>query len=130
VNYLKFGAQVLATVLAAIIAGLVDERLDFTEWLNVGYVGLAAVGVLGAGNLPSGIWRYTKLIVSAAGAVLVLWQSLASGGMTTSEWLQLGAAAFGAVGVYALPGPKVVEKSRYDALQRGLGDAGLGPGPR
>lgn len=107
-RYLKFAAQVFATVLAAIVAGLVDDRLDINEWLNVGVMALGAVGVLGAGNLPAGVWRYTKLFVAAASAVLVLWQSLAIGGMDQSEWLQLALAALGALGVGVAPGPKVV----------------------
>lgn len=112
-RYAKFAAQIVATVLAAVVAGLVDDRLDFTEWLNVGVIGLGAVAVLGAGNLPAGVWRYTKTIVSAASAVLVLWQSLASAGMTGSEWLQLGIAALGAVGVAAMPGPVVQQLGRH-----------------
>lgn len=105
--YLKFAAQVFATLLAALVAALVDDRVDFTEWLNAGVMALGAVAVLGAGDLPAGVWRYTKPMVAAASAVLVLWQSLASGGMTTSEWMQLALAALGALGVLAAPGPKV-----------------------
>src|SRR5690348_9683712 len=114
-NYLKFAAQVAATAIAAIIAALVDDRIDFTEWLNVGVMALGAVAVLGAGNLPSGVWRYTKAIVAAASTVLVLWQSLASGGMTSSEWLQLAVAALGALGVLAVPGPVVEPVGRHEA---------------
>lgn len=110
-QYGKFGAQIAATIIAAIIAALSDDRIDFVEWLNVGVLGLGAVGVLGAGNLPAGVWAYMKSYVAAASAALVLWQSLASGGMTAGEWMQLAVAALGAVGVYAIPGPKV-----YDAL--------------
>lgn len=129
-NYLKLAAQLAATVLAALVAALVDDRVDLSEWLNTGVLALGAVGVLGAGDLPAGIWRYTKPIVAAASAVLVLWQSLGTDGMSTSEWLQLGIAALGALGVLAAPGPKVVEATRFDALSRGLGDAGLASGPR
>lgn len=107
-NYLKFIAQVFAAALAALVAGLVDDRLDFTEWLNAGVMALGAVAVLGAGNLPSGVWRYTKAICAAASAVLVAWQSMAFGGMEPSEWLQTALAGLGALGVLALPGPKVV----------------------
>jgi hypothetical protein len=123
-QYLKFGAQVVAVVVAAVIAALVDEHVDFTEWLNVGVLALGAVGVLGAGNLPDGVWRYTTLFVSAASAVLVLWQSLASGGMTTGEWLQLAVAALGALGVYTARGPVV-----FDAARFGRHAAALREGP-
>lgn len=114
-QYLKFAAQVAATAVAALVAGLVDDRLDFTEWLNVGIMALGAIGVLGAGNLPAGVWRYTKAIVAATSAVLVLWQSLASGGMTSSEWLQLAIAALGALGVLSVPGPMVEPVGRHAA---------------
>ena len=59
-------AQVFTTALAALVAALVDDRIDFTEWLNVGVLALGSVAVLGAGDLPAGVWRYTKPIVSAA----------------------------------------------------------------
>lgn len=122
---MKFAAQVAATVIAAIIAALADDRVDLTEWLNAGVLALGAVAVLGAGNLPSGVWQYTKAIVAAASAVLVLWQSLASGGMSTGEWMQLAVAALGALGVYAVPGPRV-----YDAAAAGRIGSGLADGPR
>lgn len=128
-TYLKFAAQVFAAAVSALIAALVDDRIDFSEWINAGVLALGAVAVLGAGDLPAGVWRYTKPIVSVASAVLVLWQSLATDGMSTGEWLQLAVAALGALGVYAAPGPKVVEATRFNALQRGLGDAGLSNGP-
>ena len=116
-QYLKFAAQVAATALAAIVAGLVDDSLDFGEWLNVGVMALGAVGVLGAGNLPSGVWRYTKAIVAAASAVLVLWQSLATDGMTSSEWAQLALAALGALGVLAVKGPIVEPVGKHAAVE-------------
>jgi len=113
--YGKFIAQVVATAIAALVAGLADDRLDFTDWVNVGVMALGAVGVLGAGNLPAGVWAYTKTIVAAASAALVLWQSLASDGMATSEWVQLAAAALGALGVYAVRGPVVELVGRHAA---------------
>jgi hypothetical protein len=66
-------------------------------------------------TLPAGVWRYTKPIVAAASAVLVLWQSLASNGMVPAEWIQLVLAALGALGVLAAPGPKVEQVGRHAA---------------
>jgi predicted small integral membrane protein len=114
-QYLKFFAQVFATALAALVAALYDDRVDFGEWLNAGVLALGAVAVLGAGDLPAGVWRYTKPIVAAASAVLVLWQSLASNGMVPAEWIQLVLAALGALGVLAAPGPKVEQVGRHAA---------------
>ena len=128
--YAKFFAQVAATVLAAIVPLLNGTaHPNGSDWVNVAIIGLGAVAVLGAGNLPAGVWKYTKTIVAAATAVAVLLQSAITDGISSAEWLQLALAALGALGVVVAPGPKVVEATRFDALQRGLGDAGLANGP-
>lgn len=106
--YQKFIAQVVATVLAALVPALADGSLSAAEWVNVGIIGLGAVGVLGAGNLPSGVWAHTKVIVSVATAVLVALASFLTGGVNLTEWIQIAMAALGAVGVVAVPGPKVI----------------------
>jgi drug/metabolite transporter (DMT)-like permease len=115
-TYGKFIAQVLATVVAAIVAALADNRLDTPEWINVVIVGLGAVAVLGAGNLPSGVWSHTKTIVAAATAGAVFLQSAISDGITGAEWLQLLLAVVGALGVFAAPGPKVALIGRHEAI--------------
>jgi predicted small integral membrane protein len=107
--YLKFVAEVLATVLAAVAAAVAgDGVISTTEWLNVVVLGLGAVGVLGAGNLPAGVWAYTKAIVAAAtaGAVFLM-SALTNGSVDTAEWFQFGVAVLGALGVFAAPGPVV-----------------------
>lgn len=115
-QYGKFVAQVVATGLTAIVAALLDNRVDTLEWVNVGIVALGAVGVLGAGNLPTGVWAYTKTIVASATAGLVLLTSLlADGGMSTAEWLQVLLAVAGAAGVAIVPGPRVVSVGRHAA---------------
>jgi hypothetical protein len=107
-RYLKFAAQVAATVLAALATALFgDNNLDVPELINVGILGLGAVAVLGAGNLPAGVWAHSKGLVSAATAVLVLLSSVWTDGVSPAEWAQLVLAALGAVGVFALRGPQV-----------------------
>jgi drug/metabolite transporter (DMT)-like permease len=108
-QYLKFAAQVVFTIIAALVAALVDERIDTVEWINAGIMALGAVSVLGAGNLPAGVWAYTKTIVAAATAALVALVTLAVAGV---------------LGVAALPGPKV-----YDAAAAGRAAANLRNGP-
>jgi hypothetical protein len=76
--------------------------------LNIAILALGAISVLGAGNLPSGVWKYTKLYVSAATAGLVVLASFLTDGVTTTEWLQVGIAVLGALGVIAAPGPLVL----------------------
>lgn len=124
VQYFKFIVQVFFVGVSALVAALVDDRVDTTEWINVGIAVLGAIGVLGAGNLPSGVWAYTKTIVAAATAGLVFLTSALIGGMTTSEWLQVALAVAGSLGVAAAPGPKV-----YDAALLGRHTANLRNGP-
>ncbi len=108
-NYLRFAAEVAVTVLAALVPLIRDGwRLDPQEWLNVAIVGLGAVSVLGAGDLPSGVWRWTKPAVAALTAALVAAASYWTGGFTPDEWVQIGLAAVGVLGGAALPGPKVL----------------------
>jgi hypothetical protein len=125
-QYGKFIAQVLAAALAALVAALADDRVDAAEWINVVIALGAAVSVLGAGNLPEGVWAYAKTIVSASMAGLTLLVSFLSDGgtITTSEWIQVLLAAAAAVGVYFAPGPRV-----YGADTYGSHAAGLRPGP-
>lgn len=108
-KYGKFIAQVFFTAVAALIAALTDNHVDAAEWINVFIAALGSVAVLGAGNLPSGIWAYTKTIVSAATAAATLLVSFVSDGgtITGSEWLQVVLAAAAVLGVWAAPGPVV-----------------------
>jgi hypothetical protein len=124
--YAKFAAQVAATVLTAVVALLngTDHVPGVSDWINVLIVALGAVAVLGAGNLPEGVWRHTKTIVAAATAVAVLLQSVITDGVSAAEWVQLALAALGAAGVYAAKGPVV-----YDAAAVGRHAAALRTGP-
>jgi len=112
--YLKFVVQVFFAAVAAVVAALVDDKVDAAEWINVFIVALGAVGVLGAGNLPDGVWRYTKTIVSGATAAATLLVSFVSDGgtITPSEWLQVALAAAAALGVLVAPGPLVTTVAR------------------
>jgi hypothetical protein len=105
--YAKFLAQIAVTVISAIIAALASGPVTLAAWINVVIIGLGAVAVLGAGNLPAGVWRYTKSIVSAATAAAVVIQTAAQSDFSTATWLQVAVAALGALGVFAVPGPVV-----------------------
>jgi hypothetical protein len=124
-QYLKLMAQLAATVLAALGAALAgDQHIDVSEWVNVVILALGSVAVLGAGNLPEGVWRFTKTIVSAATAGAVVLQSALSDGVSQAEWVQIALAVLGAAGVLGLRGPVV-----YDAATVGRHAAKLGLGP-
>lgn len=102
-NYAKALAAVLATVLSAVVAATVgDEVVTTVEWVNVAIAGIGAAAVFAAPNVPGA--AYTKAVLAVLTAVLTLLASfLLVGDLGTSEWLQLGVAALGALGVYAVP---------------------------
>jgi hypothetical protein len=112
--YLKAIAHLLVTVMAAIIAASADDRIDSIEWVNTLILTLGTISVLGAGNMPEGIWKRTKAIVAAATAAAVVAHTLLSAGLSLglTEYLQMGVAALGALGVYAVKGPEVVPVPR------------------
>lgn len=126
IRYLKFIAQVFSAAISAIVAASVDNRVDAAEWINVLIVALGAVAVLGAGNLPAGVWAYTKTIVSAATTAALLIASFVSDGgyITTTEWLQVGLAVLGTLGVAFVPGPRVVAYRGSGAQIPGVADHG------
>ena len=101
-TYGKSVAQVIATILAAIVAAMTgDGVINAQEWVNVAILGVGAAMVFAAPNLPGA--KYTKLILSALTAVLTLLASYIIGGITPTELMQLVLAGLGALGVYASP---------------------------
>lgn len=105
--YKKFVAMVVATAMAALYPALSDNVVSLSETFNVIAVALGAVGVLGAGNTPAGVWKYMKGYVAAASAVAVFASSAVTDGWTNAETVQTIIAALGAVGVVGLKGPIV-----------------------
>jgi 2-keto-3-deoxy-6-phosphogluconate aldolase len=102
VNYAKLGAAVVATILSAIIAALTgDAVIGSTEWINIAIAGVGALAVFSAPNVPGA--PVVKTILAVLSAVLVLLVNLIADGITISEWMQLGVAALGALGVFVVP---------------------------
>lgn len=96
--YWKSVVAVVVAVLSALQAALFgDEVISSTEWVNVAIAGTTAAAVFAAPNVPGA--RYTKAILAALGAVLVVLASAIVGGITTSEWVQIALAALGTVAV-------------------------------
>jgi hypothetical protein len=101
-NYAKAVAAVVTTVLAAIAAALFgDNVISAVEWVNVAILAVGACAVFAAPNVPGAI--YTKSILAALTAGLVLLASVIVGGVTVVEWIQVILAVLGALGVYAVP---------------------------
>ncbi|MEU0469929.1 hypothetical protein ABZ215_38530 [Amycolatopsis sp. NPDC006131] len=114
-NYSKAWGMVLTTVLSAVLPFLVDGALSATEWITVALAGVGAVSVAIVPNLNAGVGKYAKGAVAIAAAVLTLLVTVIDGGLDTSEIIQLVIAAFGAVGVVALPGPQHPANSAVEA---------------
>lgn len=98
--YAKSIAAVVATVLSAIYISLGDGSVSSTEWVNVAIAGVGALTVFYAPNVPFA--KYTKSVVAAATAGLIVLQSAITDGVTQTELIQIVLAVAGAVGVYAV----------------------------
>lgn len=104
-KYGKLFAAVVAAVLMAVLAALTgDNVISNTEWVNVAIVGVGAAGVFAAPNVPGA--RYTKAVLAVLAAVLTLLASAITDGITVTEWVQIGIAALGALGVYQVKTPE------------------------
>lgn len=99
-KYTKAIVQVVITILVA-LAAVWTGGVTAVEWVNVAIVGVTALNVFAAPNVPGA--AYTKSILAAAGAVLVVLTSAITGGVSFQELVQIIVAGAGAVGVYALP---------------------------
>lgn len=101
-QYAKFFAAVVATVLSGVVAALLgDNVVSPTEWVNVAVLAVGALAVFAAPNVPGA--RYTKAVLAVLAAVLTVLASAIVGGITQVEWYQIALAALAAVGVYAVP---------------------------
>jgi len=102
-HYTKYLAQIVAVILAAIAAALVDGLITPDEAVNLALLSVGAVATYLVPNLEAGVGRYAKLIIAAVTAGLTLLASSITDGVTLAEWLMIGAAVLGAFTTYALP---------------------------
>lgn len=99
-KYAKLLAQVVATVLVALIA-VWSGGIDPQEWVTVAIAAVTAWNVFTSPNVPGA--KYSKVFVAVAGAVAAALSTFILGGVDASELMQLGVIALGALGVYAVP---------------------------
>lgn len=100
-KYAKFLLAVAATVLTGLVGAYTDGVITNAEWINVAIMGVAALGVFAAPNVPGSM--YTKAILAVLAAVLAALASFITDGISQSELMQLGVIALGALGIYAVP---------------------------
>lgn len=98
--YTKFIVQAVIAVLVA-LAAVWTGGVTNVEIINVAIVGVGALSVFAAPNVPGA--AYTKAILAALSAALVVLTSAVTGGIVFPELVQILVAAAGAVGVFALP---------------------------
>lgn len=103
-KYARFIAIVIATVLSAVSAALVgDSIISPQEWVNVAILGVGALGVFAAPNVPGA--EYTKTILAVLAAGLTVLATVIVGGVGTAELIQIAIAGLGAIGVFAVKQP-------------------------
>lgn len=102
-HYAKSLLYIALAVVGVLVTALSDDILTQDELVNVGIIGVGAITVYLVPNLPEGIGRYAKVIVTFVVAALVAVQSFLTFGITATEWLQIAVAAFAGIGVYVIP---------------------------
>lgn len=101
--YAKSLLYVLLAIAGVLVTALADSVVTTSELINVGIIGVGAVGVYVVPNSPEGVARFLKTAVAFVAAALVALASFLSDGITASEWLQIAVAAFAGIGVYIIP---------------------------
>jgi hypothetical protein len=102
-HYAKALLYIALAVVGVLVTALADETLSTAELINVAIIAAGAVTVYLVPNLPTGPGSVLKTLVAFTTAALVAVQSFLSGGITTTEWLQVAVAAFAGIGVYIIP---------------------------
>jgi hypothetical protein len=100
-NYAKMFAQVVATVLAALVASQTGGGVTDVEWIQIATVGVGAAMVFAGPNVPGAL--FTKSVLSVLAAVLVVLTSAIVGGISQADIYMMVIAGLGALGVYAVP---------------------------
>jgi len=100
-KYAKGIVAALAAALVALSAAYTgNDRIDLTEWVNVAIAAVGAFQVWWVANVNGA--PYVKAGIAATTAGLVALQSYIIGGVTFSDWIQIGIAVVGALGVIAV----------------------------
>lgn len=102
-HYAKSLLYIALAIVGVLVTALADEIITADELVNVAIIGVGAITVYLVPNLPEGVGRYAKVIVTFVVAGLVALQSFLTDRITTTEWLQIAVAAFAGIGVYVIP---------------------------
>ncbi len=98
-KYSKFIAMIVGTLLSAIMAALIgDSIISPVEWVNIAILGVGALMVFTAPNIPGA--KYTKSVIAVLLAVLTVLSTVILTGVGTVELIQMAIAGLSALGVY------------------------------
>lgn len=115
--YSKAIAYLVVIALGFLTTALADDVLTVVEAINLAILLAGGVGVYLIPNLPQNWFtqRLKTFVAAVAVALTALVSFLADNVVTTSEWLQIGVAFLGALGVYIIPNDPhaVVEAVEY-----------------
>lgn len=99
-KYAKALVAILGAVVAAVVASLSGIDMDGHVWTNVGLLITTAAAVYVAPNVPGA--KYTKVVLAGLGALVTGLVSAHSGGLNSTELLQIAVAVLTAAGVYGV----------------------------
>jgi hypothetical protein len=109
-HYAKVLVYIALAAVGVLVAGLNAGQDRPTIIVNTAVAALGAVLVYAVPNLPGIVGQYLKVIVAfvvaALQGLLPFW---ISGHIGYVEWLQVGIAAFAAIGVYVTPNGAATE---------------------
>jgi hypothetical protein len=98
-QYKKAVVGAMSTIISAVLVAFMgDGIISFEEFVNIGVLGATAISVGIAPNVPYA--RYTKMLLAAVGAGLTVLLSVYMGGISPTEWAQIGIAVANAFGVW------------------------------
>jgi hypothetical protein len=101
-KYANLFTMVLATVLSAVLAAMVgDSIISPQEWANIAIIGVGALSVFTAPNIPGA--KYVKTAIAFLTAVLTVLVTVIVGGIGTAEIIQMILAGLAAIGVHTIP---------------------------
>jgi hypothetical protein len=95
------------TAVASLLVGfLSDNSMSLHEWILFGGSFAIAIQMYVVPNLDASVAKYAKGVTAFVTAALAVLIVVLPGGVTTSEWIQVGIAALAAIGVPLLPAPQ------------------------
>lgn len=96
----------VAAVASLLIAFLSDNTITLHEWILLGGSFAVAVNMYVIPNLDASISKYAKAIDTVVITLFATLIVVLPGGVSTSEWIQIGVAVAAALGIPILPAPQ------------------------